>query len=425
MHSTVRKLTNTTAILGAALLIAAGCGDDGKSSSGSSSSKQETTMSSHGGSDDAKAGATVSPAADLRITLDRLMGEHAMLAQFATQKGLRGDKDFEAIAGALDENSVELSEAIGSVYGEEAGTQFLDGNLLWRDHIGFFVDYTTALAKKDTAGQKKAGNDLRGYAAAFSGFLSKATGLPQDVLQTEVSTHVTHLKGQLDAYNAGNYEKAYKDERHAYEHMIRTADTLSGAIAEQKSDQFGTGDTTQSAVDLRAKLGTLLGEHLYLAALATHKGYDGDPDFKQIAAALDANSVALSEVIGAAYGDEAAKQFLDGNLLWRDHIGFFVDYTTALAKKDKAGQQKAVENLTGYAAAFSNFLSGATGLPQDVLQESITSHVMHLKEQIDAYAAGDYKTTYAKMREGYEHMYMTGDTLAAAIVDQNPEKFSK
>ncbi len=50
---------------------------------------------------------------------------------------------------------------------------------------------------------------------------------------------------------------------------------------------------------------------------------------------------------------------------WRDHIGFCVDYTGALAKKDEAGQQAAVDNLTGYTDAFSGFLAEATGLPQD------------------------------------------------------------
>lgn len=63
-----------------------------------------------------------SPAADLRTTLDTLFGEHALLAMLATQKGYGGEADFEAIGAALDENSVELSQAIGSVYGDEAAT---------------------------------------------------------------------------------------------------------------------------------------------------------------------------------------------------------------------------------------------------------------------------------------------------------------
>ena len=58
-----------------------------------------------------------SKAVALRITLDRLLGEHAILAIQATQRGYAGGKDFPALAKQLDANSVALSQAIASVYG--------------------------------------------------------------------------------------------------------------------------------------------------------------------------------------------------------------------------------------------------------------------------------------------------------------------
>jgi hypothetical protein len=183
--------------------------------------------------------------------------------------------------------------------------------------------------------------------------------------------------------------------------------------------------TSSPAADLRVTLDTLLGEHALLAVSATQKGYDGAPDFEAAAAALDANAVEVSEAIGSVYGDEAAEQFLDGPSLWRAHIGFFVDYTVALAKGDKAGQQEAVDNLIGYTGAFSGFLAKATGLPQQALQDGVTMHVMQLKGALDAYAAGDYDRSSRLAREAYEHMVMTGDTLAAAIVAQNPDMFAR
>src|SRR3954471_19898561 len=95
-------------------------------------------------------------AGDLRVTLDNLLGEHALLAIWATQAGYSGAKSFPALAAQLDKNSVAISKAIGSVYGAGAAKQFLDGKNLWRAHIGYFVDYTKALAAKDAAGQKRA-----------------------------------------------------------------------------------------------------------------------------------------------------------------------------------------------------------------------------------------------------------------------------
>ena len=409
-------------IVAAALGLVA-CGGDGDDDATQSPAPAQTGTTEM--SDGMSGIAPTSPAADLRVTLDSLLGEHALLAIAATQKGLDGDKDFEAAAAALDANSVELSEAIGSVYGDEAAKQFLDGPSLWRDHIGFFVDYTVGLATKDKAAQQEAVENLTGYSGAFSGFLADATGLPQDALQDGLGEHIMQLKGQIDAYAAGDYDEAYGLTRDAFAHMIMTGDTLAGAIAEQSPDMFPLEPATMSAADLRVTLDRLLGEHAILAMLATQKGLNGDADFEAIAGALDQNGVELSQAIGSVYGDEAGEQFLNGPSLWRDHIKFFVDYTVALAKKDEAGQQEAVDNLTGYTGAFSGFLAGATGLPQEALQEGVTQHVMQLKGQIDAYAAGDYDEAYRLFREAYRHMVMTGDTLADAIVQQNADTFTE
>jgi hypothetical protein len=181
---------------------------------------------------------SATPAADLRVTLDRLFGEHALLAIAATQKGYAGDADFPHVATALDRNSVQLADAIGSVYGADAREEFLNGGSKWRDHIRFFVAYTVAKAKNDKVGQKKAVRDLMGYVASFSTFLSKATGLPQPAVQKSITAHVMQLKGQLDAYAAGAHGKSATLTRDAYAHMFETGDAVAGAIVEQSPDNF-------------------------------------------------------------------------------------------------------------------------------------------------------------------------------------------
>ena len=87
-------------------------------------------------------------AADLRVALDNLFGEHAVLAMNATNAGVTGSKSFPAAAKALDSNSVALSKAIASVYGAKAGQTFLNGKFMWRDHIKFFVNYTVARRRR-------------------------------------------------------------------------------------------------------------------------------------------------------------------------------------------------------------------------------------------------------------------------------------
>jgi hypothetical protein len=181
-----------------------------------------------------KSQSTSNQAADLRVALDNLLGEHAVLAMNATDAGYSGAKNFTAIAKQLDKNSVALSKAIASLYGKAAGNEFLNGKYMWRAHIGFFVDYTVALAKHDKAGQAKAVKNLQKYANKFGTFLANAVGLPPSAVRNDLLGHIGELKQQLDEYAAGQYAKAAKTFDAAYQHMFMTGDTLAAAIAKQK-----------------------------------------------------------------------------------------------------------------------------------------------------------------------------------------------
>jgi hypothetical protein len=173
---------------------------------------------------------------------------------------------------------------------------------------------------------------------------------------------------------------------------------------------------TQS--DLRALLGRQLGEHAALAMNATNLGVIGSPAFPAAAKALDRNSVAISKSIAAVYGKAAGKAFLDGKFQWRAHVGFFVDYTVALAKKDKAGQNKAVANLQRYTVEHGKLFGGATGLPPKAVQADLLVHVLELKAQLDAYTNKQYAKAANLYQDAYAHMFMTADLLAGAIAKQ-------
>ncbi len=203
----------------------------------------------------------------------------------------------------------------------------------------------------------------------------------------------------------------------------RSSQSSSGSMAGMHMQ----GATTHSAAavtasDLRALLGRQFGEHAVLAMNATNAGVSGSPTFPTIAKALDANSVAISKSIGSVYGAGAAKTFLDGKFMWRDHIRFFVAYTTALAKHDKAGQAKAVANLKRYTVVFGNFLATATGLPKLAVQNDLLGHVLELKNQLDAYAGKRYAKAASAYTAAYGHMFMTADLVAGAIAKQKSLK---
>lgn len=181
-------------------------------------------------------------------------------------------------------------------------------------------------------------------------------------------------------------------------------------------------DTATKAADLRALLNNLESGHVDLAAAATRAGFDGDPTFQAAAGALGKNTDELSAAVASVYGEEAGAKFKE---IWTSHIGFFVDYTVAAKAGDQAGMDKAVQNLNGYVEAISTFLSGANpNLPKDAVAQLVTEHVTLLKEAVDKHGAKDYAGSYdAQARARTQITNKIADTLAGAIVKQNPDKF--
>jgi hypothetical protein len=177
-------------------------------------------------------GAPNSSAASLQSMLNVILREHVYLAAAATGAALGGrTAEFQAAAGALDANSIDLAKAIGRVYGDGAEQAFLP---LWRKHIGFVVEYTVGIATKDKAKQNKAVADLVQYTQDFGAFLSSANpNLPKDVVADLVKTHVLTLKEVIDLQASGNAAQAYAALRQAADHMAMIANPLADAIAKQ------------------------------------------------------------------------------------------------------------------------------------------------------------------------------------------------
>lgn len=364
---------------------------------------------------------TDSKAADLRTKLNYLLGEHLILAAKAVDAALGGrTAEFNAYGGLLNTNGTDIGDMIGAAYGDEARTKF---NAIWSAHNGFFVDYTVGVATHDTAKMNKAVSDLvNTYIPAFSDLIAGATGLPRKTVADLTMTHVLTTKDIVDKLGAKDWVGAYAATRKAYAHMQMIGDPLSEAIADKKPDLF-PGNARNKAVDLRVGLDELLQEHLYLATAATDAALGGRSDeFKAAGGALNSNGTDIGAAIGSLYGDAAQTTF---NGIWSAHNGFFVDYTTGVATKDKAKMDKAVSDLVNtYIPQFSEFIAGATGLPKDAVAELTKTHVLTTKGVVDAQGAKDVAAAAQQDRAAAQHMEMIGDPLAKAIVAKLPEKFT-
>ena len=380
-----RKFMGGVAVLAATSLIAVGCGGDDEESTAATPGAETTEMAKPAASEK---NATETGAAELRATLTAGLNEHVYLAGIAITQGLNNGLDsgeFKAAAGTLDQNSVALSEAIGSVYGGDAEKGFLT---IWRDHIRMFVDYA--------AGKKGAEKELDEYRTAFGAFLEGANpNLTQEAVAEELKPHVASVIAVIDSAKAKD-GKTYDLLMEAASHMPQTANVLAGAIAKQMPDKF-SGDAGSEASELRATLTAALNEHVYLAALALLDD--------KAAPTLDNNTKNIAGAIGSVYGEDAEKGFLT---IWRDHIRMFVDY-----KNGKAGAEK---ELDGYREAFGAFLAGAEpDLSKEAVAEELKPHVASVIAVIDSVKAKDGKT-FDLLREAASHMPQTANVLATAIV---------
>jgi uncharacterized protein YmfQ (DUF2313 family) len=354
-------------------------------------------------------------AAALRATLTSLLSDHVWLAGNALDTAVqhKGDLKDPQVVGAvkaLDANSVALSEAIGSVY-PDAEKPFLAS---WRQHIGFFVNYTLGKATKDDKQVAKATADLDAYRTSFGQLINSVVpDLPADAVADELKPHVQSLYAAIDASVAGKPDYQTKLSM-AADHMVMTAEILAGGIAKDKGLE---GDVDGMASTVRATLTSQLSAHVWLAGNAIdtavrHNGDLKDPQVVGAVKALDANSVALAKTVGSVY-PEAEKPFLAS---WRQHIGFFVNYTLGKATMNEKQAAQAKADLNNYRESFGQLINSVIPeLPADAVAKELVPHVNTLIAAIDAGIAGkaDYQS---KLTVAADHMPMTAAILTSGIV---------
>jgi hypothetical protein len=170
--------------------------------------------------------------------------------------------------------------------------------------------------------------------------------------------------------------------------------------------------------DLAIRFEALLGQHSVLAADLMRSRIRGDDDFVQSAnAALGKNTDAMTTLVGQLFGKGTADDF---GPMWAEHIVALFGYAGALAAQDDAARKHELEELTEYEGDLSDFFASRSHgrLSRAASRAAIVQHVGHLTMQADAYAARDYPAADRLYREGYQHTYDLGLTLARALLPQ-------
>jgi hypothetical protein len=204
----------------------------------------------------------------------------------------------------------------------------------------------------------------------------------------------------------------FDDLRTAAAHMPMTAAALAAGIAE---GAVIDGDPASPAADLRSTLTALLTEHVYLSGIGVATAYATAPnsaEFQAAAAALDRNSVAVADAVGAIVPDQR-ESFLDA---WRAHIGDFVSYAVAAKGGDDEAKAKELADLAAYTRSQGAFFEQITGgeLPATAATASLDEHVATLAAAVDALAAGE-TGAYGLLKTAGDHMAMSAEALAGGI----------
>lgn len=202
------------------------------------------------------------PALDMRIALDRLLGEHTALAGLAMRARLYGDADASASAEALRANGRDLEAVVRQVYGAAAYTTFQS---IWHGHLDVYLAYVDATARDDPRGESQAVDGLGAFESRFTTFLAEANPhVEPSRLRELVHMHDQQLVERVKALADDNYARAYQIGREGFKHTESMADVLATAIAQQFPQVFPDTSTTGHPVDrgpwslLVAALGVLM-----------------------------------------------------------------------------------------------------------------------------------------------------------------------
>jgi hypothetical protein len=186
------------------------------------------------------------PSWRLRSALDRLLGEHVALAVAALRAGGTNSPDFPATADALNGNTSDLSAAVGTLFGEPAGQQFMS---LWADHVDELVAYTTGVAAHDDTRRDAARRSLRDFEGKLAAFLDSATGskVPATDLAKAFLAHDDMLTQQVDAFANKDYRRAHELAFDTYQDMFGLSRRLSDAFGDTVAARLPQGGARTGA----------------------------------------------------------------------------------------------------------------------------------------------------------------------------------
>jgi hypothetical protein len=358
-----------------------------------------------------------SKAADFRIRLDLLLGEHVLIIAKQSSATARS-AEYTSYLLLLTTNSTDLTELVRSAMGDSVASQF---EQIWNAQNDYLVNYTIGLATHNKAKSDKAFSGLSGtFVPQFSQFLNDVTQVPSNLIVPLVSQHMLETKAMLDDQLAKNYPRLYADIRTSYAEATQVGDAIAPRIAGKFPDKF-PGSASSPAADVRASLNIGLQEHSYLATMRT-SAIVGRRSAEQVAAAgaLVQNENALDAQFTDLFGAPSALGF-DG--VWASGNAAMAAYAAA---PTDASKLRALGRLSDASVTqLSAWLADSTDLPGDTSRPVLQSQLDALVSVIDDQRAKSWSRLAANDRSAAAATEVVADLIAAAAIAKLHARFGQ
>lgn len=234
-------------------------------------------------------------AADLRVRLNLLLSEQVMIIAKESESAAFQTQALIGYARLLDVNGGELASNVRIAFGNRSAEEFY---ATWRTLNRDLVEYAAGLVTHNQTMADKFGSDLTtNFVPRFVQVINRLTDLDAAVLTELVTQQVTATKLVIDDVAGSKFSNLYSDLHTAYASSAGLANALAKRIAQKFPDKF-PGDPSNSGVDLRVTLVSLLQEHSYIATMATNAAVSKrDSESASAMSALDVNTDSLDKLL--------------------------------------------------------------------------------------------------------------------------------
>ncbi|OLD48404.1 MAG: hypothetical protein AUI42_12660 [Actinobacteria bacterium 13_1_40CM_2_65_8] len=357
-------------------------------------------------------------AADLRVRLDLLLGEHVILITKASLAAAANRADeYKGYATLLTINGTDLTSVMSAALGASAADRF---DQIWSAQNNYFVDYTVGIVSHNADKSNGAVSGLiNGFVPQFAKFMNSLTSIPLDPITQLLTQQVLDTKAIIDDQAALNNARMFADLHMAFAQSARVGDALAAAIARKFPDKF-PGDPASKQVDFRVSLDNLLQEHSYLATMTTSAIAAGRST-EQAAArnALAANANLLGTLFSNVFGAAVGTRF---DQVWGARDAELVVYA---GNADATTRQGALDSLSGaFVSQFAGLVHESTDVGEEQLSSAARAQVTDTIHVIDEQRAKSATNLAADDHTAAAAMNPIGDLIATATVAKLPGKFA-